>query len=570
MQFRPADDDDVRSNQTIQKRAPVTTASRQRTATAVAATLSALVVLLAVGRVSVAGFSATSETGSGWQTGTVQVSDDDTGSVMFSTAADGLLDGDQSASKCLAVTYTGTLTTNIAIRAYASASGALAPYLTLTVEEGTGGGAASCTGFNTTSTLYSGTLSGYASTHATFLNGAGSWKPTSTGETRTFRFTTTVQNVPAAQAKIANATFTWEAATATFTPAALAENTLWLRAKDNTAATGTAVPTWSDQSGQTHNATSVGTAPTVSAAATPSGGRAITFPGTGGYNIASLGLTSYTTSESGLWPGQYGSLAADGNPSTYWRSNAAWPVHLTFQPRQKYAETSYRITPSSALGYAPKDFTLRGSNDGTTWNVLDTRIGVTWPTTAPQTFAFANTTEYSHYRLQATATGNGTGSGYAEVAELALLTNPKPGAASGEMWMVVKSNSTSYTNPAWKFGKSSQDVYYQYLGSIRDDFGSATSNNFAFTAPVTDWRLYRVTTNGTTWQMFHDGVSRGTAANQPVVWPQNATLGKSEAASYFKGEIAEVLVRGQIATASETRDLVKYFNAEHGLTVPVP
>jgi hypothetical protein len=52
----------------------------------------------------------------------------------------------------------------------------------------------------------------------------------------------------------------------------------------------------------------------------------------------------------------------------------------------------------------PKDWTFEGSNDGTTFTVLDTRTNQTWPTAgATQEYTFANSTAYLYYRLNITA-----------------------------------------------------------------------------------------------------------------------------------------------------------------------
>ena len=84
------------------------------------------------------------------------------------------------------------------------------PYLDLTVEQGTGGGFSSCTGFSGTQ-IYSGTASGFAGTHTNFGTGLTGWSPTATPDSRTYRVTVTVQNDNNAQSKTATADYTWEA-----------------------------------------------------------------------------------------------------------------------------------------------------------------------------------------------------------------------------------------------------------------------------------------------------------------------------------------------------------------------
>lgn len=160
-----------------------------------------------VWQASTAAFSGTTANGSNsWSTGTVSLSDDDASSAMFSATG---LRGGNTGNRCITVTYGGSVTS--AVKLYASSTGSLAPYLNLTVEEGTGGSFASCTGFSATSTLYNGTVSGFSTASSAYANGVSSWAPTGSGQARSYRFTYTVQDTNAAQGLTGSATFTWEA-----------------------------------------------------------------------------------------------------------------------------------------------------------------------------------------------------------------------------------------------------------------------------------------------------------------------------------------------------------------------
>lgn len=153
-----------------------------------------------------------------WETGSVSLDDDSTGSALFATTSygggvpggDGLLTGGDALTRCLTVTYTGTITSGVAVRLYATAAGALAPYLDVVVEEGTGAGR-SCAAFVPSRTLYSGTLTGLATVAHDGASGLGPWEPATTGATRVYRFTVTVQPVSAAQGAQATADLVWEA-----------------------------------------------------------------------------------------------------------------------------------------------------------------------------------------------------------------------------------------------------------------------------------------------------------------------------------------------------------------------
>lgn len=184
---------------------------------------SLLVVGLAAAVVGGATFSAfsgaTSSSGNSFAAGTVAIGDNDAGAAVVSLAA--AAPGSTS-SGCIAVTATGSL--DSAVRLYGTISGALGPYVTLTVTRGTQASPSfrSCTGFTPDATnyaglgsgvLYSGPLSSYPATYAAGIVDPVTATPETwtTGETHVYRFDATLANNNAAQGTSATATFTWEA-----------------------------------------------------------------------------------------------------------------------------------------------------------------------------------------------------------------------------------------------------------------------------------------------------------------------------------------------------------------------
>ena len=166
------------------------------------------VVSIAIMQYSRAAFTATtSNSSNSWATGSVVLSDDDSGSAMFASTN---MSGGQSVVKCIAVTYAGTLTSGVNVKLYGTSSGALASYLNLTVEQGTGGGYGTCVGFSG-SQIYSGTVSGFSASYTNYAAGLTAFSPSANPETHTYRFTITVQNDNNAQNKTATADYTWEA-----------------------------------------------------------------------------------------------------------------------------------------------------------------------------------------------------------------------------------------------------------------------------------------------------------------------------------------------------------------------
>ena len=174
----------------------------------------AATVLLTTALILTASFAAFSDTtdnsGNTWSTGTVVLTDDDGGvSAMFTVLDMVPL---VPVTECIVVTYEGSLLPADVNLYGVSAGTGLDAYLDVTVEEGTGGIFGNCTGFSPTSTIFAtNTLNFFATNHTNFTNGVGAWLPGANPESRTYRFTVTLQDDNLAQGRNATATFTWEA-----------------------------------------------------------------------------------------------------------------------------------------------------------------------------------------------------------------------------------------------------------------------------------------------------------------------------------------------------------------------
>ena len=99
-------------------------------------------------------------------------------------------------------------------------------------------------------------------------------------------------------------------------------------------------------------------------------------------------------------PNETAAKAIDGRRGTKWLtfSPTGWLAAKLAKPVvvDRYALTSANDFP----GRDPKDWTLQGSQDGTTWTDLDTRTGETFPQRfQTKQYSFTNSTAYQHYRL---------------------------------------------------------------------------------------------------------------------------------------------------------------------------
>jgi predicted alpha-1,2-mannosidase len=117
-------------------------------------------------------------------------------------------------------------------------------------------------------------------------------------------------------------------------------------------------------------------------------------------------------------PGEVAGSIADGDLTTKWLvfASTGW-VRIDLQRAiavRRYAVSSANDAP----GRDPRTWTLEGSADGTSWDVVDTRTDQTFSGRfVTRVFDVANTTAYQHYRLNVTANA---GDGILQIAELHL------------------------------------------------------------------------------------------------------------------------------------------------------
>ena len=184
-----------------------------------AAKWSAVPVGLVIGAALVwqASFSAFSATTTNptnnWATGTVVLADDDSNTAMFT--ATGLTPG-STGSKCIVVTSSGTLAATVKLYGTGkTATNSLDTYVDLTVQQGTGGSFASCTGFVQdagAANLFTGTLAAFATAYTNFGNGFGTFAPAAGTVTKVYKIVYTINAATPNSAQSSNASMglTWE------------------------------------------------------------------------------------------------------------------------------------------------------------------------------------------------------------------------------------------------------------------------------------------------------------------------------------------------------------------------
>ncbi|HEX9123629.1 MAG TPA: hypothetical protein VF984_09770 [Actinomycetota bacterium] len=157
-------------------------------------------------------FSRTSNgdgTGNRFSAGTVHLVDNDSGSLMFNMS--GMRPTDAPRTSCITVTYNGSLDAAVHLYGTVSSTG-VEQYINLKIEVGTTTtGFGDCSGFSASQTLFDATLSGFAAKTDWTSGLIDPLSPWTTGQSRAYRFTVSLQNTSAAQGRTATVSFSWEA-----------------------------------------------------------------------------------------------------------------------------------------------------------------------------------------------------------------------------------------------------------------------------------------------------------------------------------------------------------------------
>jgi predicted alpha-1,2-mannosidase len=120
-----------------------------------------------------------------------------------------------------------------------------------------------------------------------------------------------------------------------------------------------------------------------------------------------------------IGPNEDRSKLVDDTSMTKWLAFANTAT-LTEQLTASVAVQQYTLTSADDVpGRDPKNWTLQGSNDGTTWTTVDTRTNIAWgDRRETRAFTVTGSAGYSRYRLQITANN---GAAETQLAEWQLI-----------------------------------------------------------------------------------------------------------------------------------------------------
>ena len=174
-----------------------------------------------------------------------------------------------------------------------------------------------------------------------------------------------------------------------------------------------------------------------------------------------------------------------GGTDNGWATNATtgW-LKVYTGGAAKWVVTSYTISVGYWTGpsAAPKNWTLQGSNDNSTWTVLDSRINQVFVAYEMKSFSFSNSTEYSYFKLVITENNGDTS--WTVIGEIELIGSvyiPPPPAVkrplcnysgtikelassdslpigSGMAWSVITASTTAVASHGYLVNASANDV----------------------------------------------------------------------------------------------------------------
>jgi hypothetical protein len=188
--------------------------------------------------------------------------------------------------------------------------------------------------------------------------------------------------------------------------------------------------------------------------------------------------------------------AFDRNTSTWWQSGNAAGQWLSYQfPIGKIIKRYGFFTSTNAL-YNPRTWTFEGSNNGSTWVVLDTQTAFVSGVSTFYSFDIsANTTSYTYYRINVSAVSAG-GTNPVIIAELEMseVTNLYGGiVAGGQFKFSNGGNLTCSASNAIEVGSTTPTLLYDLSSG-----NTATFNgNVISLAAITGGQSIRYSSNGT-------------------------------------------------------------------------
>ena len=231
---------------------------------------------------------------------------------------------------------------------------------------------------------------------------------------------------------------------------------------------------------------------------TSNGPRQKNVTGTASSDGSLLGQVVDVTASAENAPNEPAASLADANPDTKWLAfeTSAWVRYQLAKPAKvvRWSMTAANDAPERD----PKDVTLQGSTDGTTWTDVDRRTGIDFAERfATVTYDVASPAEFTYYRLNVTANHSG---GIIQLADWDISDGSTGSGSSSPMVSKVGPGPISGFNIKPLVGFTGVKALRYSGGHTADGRGYAWNRLFDVEVPVGD-------ASRLTYRIFPDMVS---------------------------------------------------------------
>lgn len=152
-----------------------------------------------------------------------------------------------------------------------------------------------------------------------------------------------------------------------------------------------------------------------------------------------------------------------------------------------------------------------------------------------------------------------------------FLPNFPTNMPSAEAFAVLKANASG---GLWTFGSGGPCGYPDVYGGISENFGRTDFTQFGVPLQHFDqYHLYDVYTTAWIWTNRLNGRFYGGTENTNPVFQSRPALSYNYAGSYFRGDMAEILLFSKVLTREEREAVGAYLNSKYAFltnTAPVP
>lgn len=246
--------------------------------------------------------------------------------------------------------------------------------------------------------------------------------------------------------------------------------------------------------------------------------------------------------------------AFDDNSSTNWgTAEGVTSAYIRYQFTTGKTIVKVNITGGTNQTRSPRNFTIKGSNNGTSWTTLHTVTGETWSSSETKTYTFSNTTSYTYYEINVTSVNGGS---IINIKEIEYMED------IGTSWKAFN-DTNSDADDCWltASGTTAASIQYQFTSGKTITSYSITSRNDATqTISPKTWKLYG-SNNGSDWTELDSQADI-------TDWEQDETkvyvISNSTSYTYYKIDVtannghATLLGIGEIAFSDTASMLITF------------